>query len=409
MNLAKNRKFRKYRIWRVFISNPREIATHRRKIINTLLMALKSNSITVDKFIKKRCKKIASFVLIEDRLKRKQNLLTILFLAVVTIAQLIICPIIVYHKCIETDANLILFILGFLGIIIGIPLVLIIIKLLFSTITGVENSADPIRFSNSIIISSILILAANYVLDLKLFAWILAGLFSNALASINIWILTPILSFFLEKIARKSSQKYPIEKVIYELAILVNQFNRKVQRGKPGNIAWRSKVGEHLENLAIIFEKQIITPLKFKNSEIKDTLAQRCKGIANHWRSLKTEVYFSKENTYWELLRTFNFSFVAMMDGHLGNLDVYQKPAEIRRSLRGLVIKVIPSLVLLSIWATIFFLFKEQIEPNVYYPLWIFMASLPISATMQYFNHEISKDYSLIGNFKTLINYDLTR
>lgn len=404
MKIQKNRQLRRWMFFRIFISDPRHIAARRIKIRKIITNACDSTNIQITKAFKKRAKKIANFVLEEEKSQRKTNSLLFGFVLIALASVFAIIPYCVYSYNSAFLSSFWKYYFSYLGFISITSIAIALLSLGWSSLIGKDFEKDNVISSFISVFSGLSFITLLFSCVEGMFAlrsWMIAALWAYSFNFVPQLLLYPILKRVSRFLTKSSSRRHPYEKSIHLTARLFLYLKKYSKAKRLGNIVWRKKVCYDLELLATIFEKNFAKLLEENSKDTNKEIGERTKQIANYFRSLKLQVYFPNSDTATELQEKFGLIFKALIIGNFGEIPILKDESK-PKNFFFVLKRLLPSLVLLIIWAVVYHYFKNQIPKEIAFTLMLIFITLPIGTIVQLFDKNFSKKLDLLSSIKAL-------
>ncbi len=402
MDLSRNRKLRKRWIGRKFVSDPRHLVFVRNKITSLLISVSERTGVQPQRLLKKRCKKIARFALLEERTSKRKKNIDNIYAIVTTVIQLLVIPIGVFVFYNDRIASGWGYSGGYILVVFIMPLLLVLPVFLIAGLIGFKLKPFSNAFSHFMANVAVVIICMKLYYHFELPYWILAGLLTFVFFNIQVWILNPFMLLIIRHIGKLTSKSYPKEKGIHLAAALANAMFNAQKKGRLGNSIKRNVICQNIEALAVIFEEHFYSSYFLDNSNSKILVQNQCRLIANYFRAQKMKIYFSDSDTAKKLSEYFDLSFVALMEGNLGKLSFCENAVPVKKGILNFILKLLPSACLFIIWACISFTLKSEISESLHTTLWFVFASLLLTTIVQFFDPDLDKKFSLISNIKSI-------
>jgi len=362
----------------------------------------KKNNIQPARGIRKRCKTISKFVMHEERSQWIKDTFDIGLALLFVVIQLFLIPIGIYIRESEFISSGWGYTGGYLLLVIVLPVLMTLPRYLICRLKGESFEPSSKTVSHLLAHVSLVLLVASWYYHFQFPFWIIAGMLTYAFFNVQVWIVDPLLKLLLNRIQKRAIKFHPLEKATHLVAILSDKFYRASSKGRLGNMKWRKKQATYLDMLILIFEKYAHMPFQIESGEMKSSFIKRCHQITNHWRAQQMKIYFPVQNTVQELSQDFNQSFVAIMNGNLGELQTVEHFKLPTRGIRVLIKKVLPSVIVLGIWFVIYFLLQDKIDKDVAVTVWFVLGTMPATAIVQYFDPDLDRKFDILNNFRTI-------
>jgi hypothetical protein len=291
---------------------------------------------------------------------------------------------------------------GYLLMVIVLPVLLTLPRYLLCRLKGESFEPNSKPISHLLANISLVLLVAAWYYQFQFPYWIIAGLLTYAFFNVQVWIVDPLVKLLLNRIQKRAIKLHPLEKATHIIAILSDKFYRANNKGRLGNMKWRKKQSTYLDTLILIFERYAHMPFQIDSALTKYSFTKRCHQIADHWRAQQMKIYFPKQNTVQELSKSFDQSFVAIMNGNLGEIQIAEPAKLPARGIEILVKKVLPSVIVLGIWCVVYFLLKEKINESVAVTMWFVLGTMPATAIIQYFDPDSDRKFDILSNIRTI-------
>ena len=409
MNLAKNRSLRNWKILRSFVSDTRELAIQRRKIRNIITSACDKVNIPITKAFRKRARRIANFVLEEDKSQRKSNLLMISFVVILFLSVFFIIPKVIYEQNSNYISSAWTFYFSYLGAHVVSGIIISLLGFVWSFIIGKDIEKDDV-FSPIMAVFSIMSLITLVLSQvgskITFPSWMIALLWSHSFNAVSLYLILPAFIKITNFLTKSSLRRHPYEKAIHLTARMCIYCKKYSRSNRLGNIYWRKKINNDLESLAEIFDSSFAKILNDSTKRTNKETKRRLSGISNYLRFLKQEVYFPNANTPKELDDKINLVFKALITGNFGEIPTLEESIK-PITIKYILVNLIPSLILLLIWFVVYHYFKSYMPKEIVFGLMLLFISLPIGTVIQLFDKNFGVKLDWISKIKS-INKPLT-